>query len=216
MERRKATIDRIQERVEDLCSSFDIYIGEFDKASIFSGPSLYFHFRTIERLKNCVSISSALDDDLFFEYLYATLTAWGLHRMGPGGAKLADFDVFIKSIRDQKIQIGNLEGRALFKLSEEDLNNITDILWQILNNIRASASATKLVANSKALHHILPNLVPPIDREYTLRFFYDNKTISGKDEQLFREIYPQFYTIGSRCINQIQSYIGYGFHSSET
>jgi len=214
--RKEVTIERIRERVGQLCSSFNKYIEEFDRANIFSGPSLYFHFRTLERLKNFETVSSALDDDLFLEYVYATLTAWGLHRMGPGKAKCAKFDVFINSIRDQENSIMRLAGRSLLSISDLDLSEITDDLWSILNNIKVSESETKLVANSKALHHILPDLMPPIDREYTLRFFYNNKTISGRDEQLFREIYTQYYRIGYRCRDEIISHVGRGFHTSET
>jgi hypothetical protein len=32
--------------------------------------------------------------------------------------------------------------------------------------------STAIVANSKALFHVLPELIPPIDRQYTWRFFH--------------------------------------------
>ena len=41
-----------------------------------------------------------------------------------------------------------------------------------------SVAAAQIVANSKALHHLLPALVPPIDREYTFRFFYDRTMLT--------------------------------------
>jgi hypothetical protein len=40
-------------------------------------------------------------------------------------------------------------------------------LRQISLGLRVMASGTSLVGNSKVMHHILPNIVPPIDREYT-------------------------------------------------
>ena len=216
MKRREATISRIRERIGALCSSFNYYIEEFDRANLFTGPSLYFHFRTLDKLKSFKNLSDALDNNLFLEYLYATLTSWGLHRMGPRGAKLVSFNSFIKSMRDQKSVIESLETRTLLELSEQDLDNITDILWEILDNIKVSERKTKLVANSKALHHIMPSLMPPIDREYTLVFFFNNKNISGRDEHLFREIFPWFYKIGIQCKDQIKSHIGREFHTSET
>jgi hypothetical protein len=36
--------------------------------------------------------------------------------------------------------------------------------------LRVSISGASIVANSKALFHLLPNLIPPIDRQYTIRF----------------------------------------------
>lgn len=216
MNRREATLDRIRERIESLCSSFDIYIETFNKLNLFSGPSLYFHFRTLDRLNEFREISSALNDNLYLEYLYATLTSWGMHRMGPGGAKLVKFDEFADSIRTQINALQSLEKLRLSELSKEKIGKNVNSLWEVMNNISVSASKTKLVANSKTLHHILPNLMPPIDREYTLRFFFNNKTIHKQDELLFREIFPLFHEIGIICKNQINSHIGTGFHTSFT
>jgi len=41
------------------------------------------------------------------------------------------------------------------------------------------ASVTSLVGNSKVMHHMLPRIVPPIDREYTLWYLFGNKTIKN-------------------------------------
>jgi hypothetical protein len=49
------------------------------------------------------------------------------------------------------------------------------------------ASKTFLVGNSKVMAHALPNLVPPIDREYTLRFLYGSTNITnGLDQEWVR------------------------------
>ncbi|MGA8923203.1 MAG: hypothetical protein WB682_08655 [Candidatus Dormiibacterota bacterium] len=34
-----------------------------------------------------------------------------------------------------------------------------------------SVSNATIVVNSKAFHHLFPDLIPPIDRQYTIRFF---------------------------------------------
>jgi len=72
------------------------------------------------------------------------------------------------------------------------------------------------VANSKALHHLLPALVPPIDRAYTLRFFYADTTLSKGDEATFKEIYPYFHRIAVARREQITSHLGTGMNTSET
>jgi hypothetical protein len=214
--RRDSTLRRTSSRVDRLCRRFSEYVAAFDRAQLFTGPSLYFHFRTLERLQQHDRASSALQDDLFFEYLYATLSAWGLHRMGPGAAKLVDFPRLTQSIRNQQATIAKLERHKITELREDNVGYVTDLLWQVLGSIHVSESQTRLVANSKALHHILPQLMPPIDREYTLRFFYGNKTISGRDEQIFRELYPLFWRVASLSRSQILSSIGRDFHTSET
>lgn len=41
-----------------------------------------------------------------------------------------------------------------------------------MNRSGLTASGAPLVANTKALHFLLPDLVPPMDRSYTGRFFF--------------------------------------------
>lgn len=37
--------------------------------------------------------------------------------------------------------------------------------------LKLSSSRATIVVNSKALFHLVPHLIPPIDRQYTIRFF---------------------------------------------
>lgn len=39
------------------------------------------------------------------------------------------------------------------------------------------ASGTSIVGNSKVMAHMIPNIVPPIDREYTLKYLKGNTNI---------------------------------------
>ena len=216
--RQQDTIRRMQERVGSLIEHFDEYVGVFDQRNLFTGPSVYFHTKTLEILRRHNKPSEALLDDLFFDYLYATLTSWGLHRMGPGFAKLAELGEIKTSFRMQKVRehISNLECFEITNIQEGNIASITSDLWGILANTRVSVSKTKIVANSKALHHILPELMPPIDREYTLRFFYNHTTLNQGDEVAFKEIYPYFHKIASTCKDKIMSHIGVGMNTSQT
>lgn len=46
------------------------------------------------------------------------------------------------------------------------------------------ATKTSLVGNSKVMAHALPNLIPPIDREYTLKFLFGTNSITnGLDKE---------------------------------
>jgi len=42
-----------------------------------------------------------------------------------------------------------------------------------------STSRTQIVASSKFLHHLLPDLIPPIDRQYTFAFLTGQKTVTS-------------------------------------
>lgn len=83
----KAVLDRMEQRVSELDAGFRTFVDVFARSERFSGPSWYFHRKTLQRRATHATIESLLGDDVFFDALYATLTAWGLHRMGPGNTK---------------------------------------------------------------------------------------------------------------------------------
>jgi len=163
----------------------NLLIGSWDKALgvklPFTGPSWYFHKKALSRLDELGSPSKALNDDLFFDYLYAALTAWGLHRMGERGAKLSEPDLIRGSFQKVSHHIERIQGYRISELREDQVSEIADAVSSIIEQLQVSATRTQLVAGSKALHHILPKLVPPVDREYTLRFFFGNTTNAGLD-----------------------------------
>ncbi|MEZ5003062.1 MAG: hypothetical protein R2730_08485 [Chitinophagales bacterium] len=146
------------------------YINDInDVKNDFGGPSLYFHNRALEECTN-----NPLSDK-HLEYIYATLASWGMHRMGKTKTKMVDFHVFRDSILSQKKSIYELMNSRI-----ENLNNNKESIFKELRkicfSIKVSVSDSKIVGNSKALAHILPNLVPPIDRQYTIRFFTQEGT----------------------------------------
>src|SRR5262249_57231281 len=69
------------DRIQLLTSSFAECVEAFEASQAFPGPSLYFHLRAIERRREHPTVSSLLEDNLFLEYVYAVLPAWGMHRM---------------------------------------------------------------------------------------------------------------------------------------
>jgi hypothetical protein len=207
----------MQQRVDELIAGFDQYVRAFNNANPFTGPSLYFHLKTVAVLRRLSAPSEALHCDEFFDYLYATLTAWGMHRMGPGGAKLADLQEIKQSFLAQEQSIRELESLSMSKISGFELPDIASKLWAVLDGLRVGAGGTKIVANSKALHHLLPDLMPPIDRAYTLRFFFNNTTLSQGDEAAFREIYPHFHEVAVACQGHIDRQVGSGpWNTSQT
>lgn len=71
-------------------------------------------------------------------------------------------------------------------------------VWQAIATLRASTSSTQIVAGSKTLHHILPDLIPPIDRQYTLRFFTGHTALPTGDQHAFLTIFPDLVEIAER------------------
>ena len=198
----------MEDRIERLISGFRVYVEGFNRTPIFTGPSLYFHLRTIEKLRGHSSPAAAVVDNAFLESLYATLTAWGMHRMGPGGAKLADFNDFKKGFQSQQSAIRTVENVLLRDAQPEQVANLGRQIMDIISKLTVGVGQTKIVSGSKALHHVLPELVVPIDREYTLRFFYGHKTLTRGDVASFEDMFPRFHKIATACTDEIDSELG--------
>ena len=216
--RRELTIKRMENRIGRLIEGFEDYVELFNQSDLFTGPSVYFHYKTLEKLWQYDEPSKALDDSLFFDYLYATLTAWGLHRMGPGSTKLSEIEKMKRSFKIQKERIEAIQSIEIDKIPKDEVDLVARKLWHIIGELQIGIGKTKIVAGSKALHHLLPNLIPPIDGEYTLKFFYNNRgtALNKGDEYAFKEIYPRYHQIAFTCAKRIEKRIGQRMNTSKT
>lgn len=162
------------------------------------------------------ALRAAIESDEFIELLYATLTAWGMHRMGVGNAKLVEFDEFTDGLHRRKEAIAALDGQSLPQLSRGDLKATTSQVWNIVEGLKLSVANVRIVANSKALHHLLPELIPPIDRTYAYSFFYDRVMLSIPDDEAFSEMFMRFHVIATQASEAISKLIGSGWNTSAT
>jgi hypothetical protein len=217
---RRTLQERVDERrpiLESLIKDFSRCVRRFDPSRQFGGPSVYFHLMTIEALSRHPTAVDALGDDAFFDYLYATLASWGLHRMGPGNTKLDDIAELKASFRAQASSIERVQEFQIERLDPSSVAEVARKAWEIMASLRVGIGQTLLVANSKALHHLLPGLIPPIDRNYTLRFFVGRPYIyRGRDADYFQVLYPLFREIAVRCSTDIHRFIATPFEGMNT
>jgi hypothetical protein len=112
--------------------------------------------------------------------------------MGKGGSKMQRFDVFRRSI--EPLQSRLVEAQR-FDFREMNVQKWT-LIKEIFQGLKVMASGTSLVGNSKVMHHMLPNIVPPIDREYTLWYLLGNKNLKNNldgEWYLMKEIIANFF-----------------------
>lgn len=128
----------------------------------------------------CINIKNRC----FIDLIWATLDAWN---MNSRSAKLADIEDFKKNLIDNTEATEAIE--SLKKYSIEDLSEkndkskgIFEQLKTLFNMLKLTDTDTKLVTFSKTMHFLLPNLIVPIDRKYTLKFFELNIN-NAKDEE---------------------------------
>lgn len=189
--------DIIIERIEELINNFKYR----------EGPDLYFYRKTIG-LRRAKNINELFDDseDRFIELLYATLVSWD---MNSRGAKMAYFDEFKQSILGCSSRFSELSTYVLDKLAEEEFRNVKKLLSGIYSNLNLMKTSGRLVSNSKVMHFILPDLVMPMDREHTLKFFFGN---TGESPSKFLDIMDCAYHIARKV--DLRSYLDTKWHQS--
>lgn len=77
----------------------------------------------------------------------------------------------------------------------------------------SGANDAPLVAGSKALHHVLPDLVVPIDRRYTRPFFgWYGTQFQYQQQRAFEEMFPTFHSIAVEV--QLEQFMGNGWRTA--
>ena len=174
--RNEKTIERALKKVNDEYRPFD--------------PGLYLYRKIMG-----VSFEKKFSSE-FIELAYVTLIAWN---MNSRGAKLQEYKKFKRSI---------ISNQKIFRcLHRYKLNKISDVnvekkMKKLFNNLDLVLNGKPpLVTFAKTLHFFLPNLVCPIDRKYTLQYFYGNTNVPvNKDKQFdkFKEIQKAYGSLSSK------------------
>lgn len=154
---------RVAERilVDYLVRNFERCLTEFERRNPFSDRQFRLHEKTIALRANHDSARRALADDDFLKSLHDTLAAW-LGR----AASLRETHDFETAIRARSNVIAALDKHTIDSTNSETL----EMLWLLIRRLEITDNETKLVASTKALHHLLPQLVVPINRTYTAPF----------------------------------------------
>jgi len=178
-------IDRdLTPKVIDILLHAETYHKKYYLYNAFSGPDLYFH-------KRALSVEYEKWQEKI-EMIYAALVSWGMHRMGSNGPKMQSFDSFEKSMATARLKIIELQHSAPQRISPSDW----ETLEQLFKEIKVMSSGTTIVGNSKVLAHVIPNLVAPVDRKYSVKYLFGSDTFQNCLEgewQLMCKILSEFY-----------------------
>ncbi len=196
--------------VENLVAHFERYLSYYEAKPPFSNPAqLRTHRKTID-LRRRLGAVSALADDEFLDSLRETLKAWGI---GSHDAVLVEPLEFRRQLRKHGKEITALESVLI-----DDANADTgDRLWRIVRSLDVvlgrrtqKPTQSKIVGGSKALHHLLPELLPAIDRMYTapflLRIQPHHFQNPSQEAETFRAAFESFRAI-AKAANPVQ-YVG--------
>ena len=148
--------------------------------------------------------------DEFIELLYVTLAAWN---MNSRGAKLQDYEKFKESIYKTKNLFIELNRYSLIDINDQKVRDVLNKLF--FESDLVAEGKPPLVTFSKTLHFMLPNLIGPIDRKYTLQFFYQNTNVPKSLERQFErfmEIEEKYNAIAQKI--QFDKYRNSNWNSS--
>lgn len=202
----------VDQHLVALNAEFERYLNVCEERRIFSGPSVYFYEQTIEQRRKARSLADLAQDKRFHESVYATLTSWGMHRMGETvAAKLTDFGIFSKTLQGLITSVKDFAELSITEITEDDFGVVAKKLAPLAEVQGITASKAPLVANSKTLHFVLPNLVPPMDRTYTGRFFFGPKTgmlLPGPASKNFVFMFTELHRIAQRHAEVLKSKTG--------
>lgn len=173
------------EKVQLILRNAETYHQAYYRSEIFGNPCLHFHLQALKTHQDPTS-------EKHLEYVYAILVAWGMNRPGSSGSKMRDFETFTESVKPLKDCILRAQTFDCCCMDEDKW----EIVERIFKGIQVMDSRTSLVGNSKVMHHMLPNVIPPIDRTYTLAFLHGNTNIRNDldyEWQLMKKIITVFF-----------------------
>jgi hypothetical protein len=179
----------------------------------FTREQLTLHRQTIGLRRQASSVRAAVEDGQFIASLRRTLQAWGIGRRA---SRLVPEDQFAAALR---VALPTIEALEPFSIDGTDLpHDMAEQLWQLISSLGVVENKAKLVAGTKTLHHLLPDLVPPMDREWTGLFFQFHlpewQDLIGQ-LRIFRVAYSQFVAIARQV--QPQQYVtNNGWRTSRT
>jgi hypothetical protein len=199
-------------RVPALIAGFKRYLDAYTRRPAFTrAGQLEYHLETIGLRRQLGSAVAAISHESFIGSLYRTLQAWGI---GARASNLVPEREFAARLQAKKEDFAALETSMI---DDPALNptRIGEHLWRIIESLEIVNNNAKIVPGSKTLHHILPELVVPIDRAWTQKFFrWHNPEFQYGQAACFAHAFSAFVEI-ARKVNP-QQYVGAGWNSSRT
>lgn len=192
-------------RVADLIEHFGAYVDRYDHEFPFTrAAQQQLHRQTIERRRALGSVEAAIGDNAFVALLRATLKAWGI---GTRGSRQVSEDAFVEGLHHWEPELCELESLAIERLGP-DAPDVSERVYRLVAQLPVVENKAKVVAGTKALHHLLPDLVPPMDRAWTGEFFGWQKTTDFQyaQERIFTEGFVTLAAVASAT--QPSTYVG--------
>jgi hypothetical protein len=156
---------RMSARVHQLIDNFQYYLECYEARPAFDHRQLTHHLEALRLREALGGAEAAARDPAYARSLKRTLGAWGLNQRG---SRLVDDGLFAAALAERADDIARL---APLRIADDMDDGTIRTIWHIAESLAITDNLSRLVPATKALHHLLPDLVVPMDREYTQLFF---------------------------------------------
>ena len=96
-----------------------------------------------------------------------------------------------------------------------DVLATADQIWRVIQDLHVVSNLSVIVAGTKTLHHLLPDLVPPMDRKWTGAFFlWSTAAPQYAQASTFTRTFTGFAHIAQAV--QPTEFVGRGWRTSMT
>jgi hypothetical protein len=187
----------VRHRSLQLIANFDAYVAHFQSHVPFTKPrALELHRLTIDRRRRLGTVIDALEDEAFLDSLFATLILRGI---GTRGTKLVARSEFESTLVAHQREIADLE-RFSIDDAGLDVTAIAERVAALSEDLGIVENAATVEPGSKALHYLLPDLVPPLDRRWSGKFFrWRQQDPLAHSRRLWVEAFTTLALAASQC-----------------
>jgi hypothetical protein len=193
-----------KKNVDDLVLRLPKHLRYFNWFCPFSVAAMVRHAETIGLSRGIQDVRRLVRSPVFARCLYCTLVAWSMNERGARLRPFSQFKARLVALGDDE-ELSELKNRTIFDLRPTEVGPVADSIWQLILRLDPAKTSSVIVSGTKALHHVLPDLVPPVDGAYTLRFFdvylqrVQDKMIQRRRERyLFHRLYCAFAHVATR------------------
>jgi hypothetical protein len=205
--------DLIEERVDKLAGAFEHYVQVHDVQVPFTSEQLAAHRACIALRLQAGSVRAAVSDERFVRALRRTLRAWGI---GVRASRLVPDEDFTSALFNA---LPSLEALELLAIDASSLpGDVGGRIWHLIESLRVVENKAKIVAGTKTLHHLLPDLVVPMDRAWTGTFFQFHLPEwqdPASQRRIFELAFTHFVTVARRA-QPAQYVTGQGWRTSRS
>ena len=194
------------------------------------------HIRTIKLRRGYSLPSEAASDPSFLTELRRTLRAWSVGTRAVRLVESADFEHQIKRaacaldcLSSLRVEDGRYDADGVtatlwnviasleittdrtLEIVEElaSIANIAEVIKSDWDEVIVRFKKPRLVPATKVIHHLLPDLMPPMDRAYTGKFFEKSSYWFHRDreERTFFAMFPAFVRLARCLAPQLEPFI---------